>query len=1139
MGIKDLPKQLKESGHFRQVEPSEFQGLRLGVDGMVWLHRAVSMASTGEDYCRLFHAEPQVPFYEALFRLLSDELRFWQDLNVTVILVLDGKENPIKGTEDRKRMDRRKKQVDALKAYLASGESSGRKKLNGLAKDACHVTREVVAYFLQWAEENTVQVRGAPMEAEHELVHMQRSAEIDWIYTVDSDVLPLGATNVIYKVERGKSKFKVWAFTHTLVVHFFETEVMKVEGSFLLEDFVAYCIFLGCDYCDRIKGVGPVALNQHFKKVWADKSAAGKRQLLFYLEAHGKFAFDAAVEGDGSTVSKSAPAKDYRENFSEAFAGLTSPCVASREADERGHSVFRMPFERPAWHVGPGYEDTDITSAFGEEKKMSKDSFTLRRWARYPDEDYLEWLPKYTEIDGETFAHPVVSSLPQEVQVQWYWKKSVQEYLQLRGYSAPSNANTAELNALVVQARNLPLVPPEYVPKYTRSEQHPLVRLVSDALDGLIEKEKDGSLLAAWYQPASKKWEMPQNAFEELLASSPTIRGCGNWDVETFWNAARDAGKVRRPLRWLSTSDSQGEEHVIVTVTFTKPTPGSRQTWTPWWNEDTEAWSKRLWPCTAANSRELQPAEWSESQQKTASNSWFRATVKEQGSEPSLSQPLSELIVEKLASSSAPEPEKKKTKVSDQVPETTGQDQQRPTDGEGGASSASSSSSSAPRPGKKTKVSDQPQKTTGQDLQCTTDGEGGASSASSASGSAPRPGKKRKAGSDSPEESPVPMRSRRIRIFPTDEQKPTLKQWLCATRYVYNKCVEISKAGGKLDKKSLREAIGEEVKQHSWLGDVPYKVRDNAIRDFDKARSSHSAKQRKAQASNPAVTLPCSFKYRSRRDKQQSLAVDANNWGRTRGMFASLFGHKVLECPKSESLPEKLRHEFRVIRDRLDHYYVCLPEQVAIRDENQAPTSHHSVVSLDPGVRTFQTCYDADGQVMEWGEGDMERLYKHIYCADRLQKLIAKTTHKSKKRKRVRAWHRKLQRIQNLVNEVHKKLSTWLCRNYRVILIPKFESSRMVRRCHRKLTTKTARGMLNWAHYRFRQRLVSKAELYPWCQVILCDEPYTSKTCGQCGELHHKLGSSKTFKCPKCGYHADRDASAARNILLRFLTINC
>ncbi len=78
----------------------------------------------------------------------------------------------------------------------------------------------------------------------------------------------------------------------------------------------------------------------------------------------------------------------------------------------------------------------------------------------------------------------------------------------------------------------------------------------------------------------------------------------------------------------------------------------------------------------------------------------------------------------------------------------------------------------------------------------------------------------------------------------------------------------------------------------------------------------------------------------------------------------------------------------------------------------------------DPGVVTFQTCYDADGQVMEWGEADMNRLFQDCCCADRLQGRIAKATHKSKKRRRRRAWHHKRQRIQDKINEVHKKLST-------------------------------------------------------------------------------------------------------------------
>ena len=144
------------------------------------------------------------------------------------------------------------------------------------------------------------------MEAQHQLVYMQKYGKIDWIYTVNSDVLPLGATNVIYEVKWERGSFKVWAFTHDLVVKFFEKQVMKSTRSFLLHDFVAYCVFLGCDYCDRIQGVGPVALNKSFRAVWADKDPKDKQQLLVDLEAHGKYTFDAAANRIESIVTDSS-----------------------------------------------------------------------------------------------------------------------------------------------------------------------------------------------------------------------------------------------------------------------------------------------------------------------------------------------------------------------------------------------------------------------------------------------------------------------------------------------------------------------------------------------------------------------------------------------------------------------------------------------------------------------------------------------------------------------------------------------------------------------------------------------------------------------------------------------------------------
>ena len=87
-------------------------------------------------------------------------------------------------------------------------------------------------------------------------------------------------------------------------------------------------------------------------------------------------------------------------------------------------------------------------------------------------------------------------------------------------------------------------------------------------------------------------------------------------------------------------------------------------------------------------------------------------------------------------------------------------------------------------------------------------------------------------------------------------------------------------------------------------------------------------------------------------------------------------------------------------------------------------------------------------------------------------------------------------------------------------------------------TLTLATEMMTLSHSAFRQRLLDTAKRYPWCKVVVCDEQYTSKTCGNCGKLNETLGGNKVFTCGGCGYVADRDCSAARNILLRYLTLS-
>ena len=187
------------------------------------------------------------------------------------------------------------------------------------------------------------------------------------------------------------------------------------------------------------------------------------------------------------------------------------------------------------------------------------------------------------------------------------------------------------------------------------------------------------------------------------------------------------------------------------------------------------------------------------------------------------------------------------------------------------------------------------------------------------------------------------------------------------------------------------------------------------------------------------------------------------------------------------------------------------------------------------------TGYDPRGEVLEWGPGDIggdlptRDAHRHVVRTSSRNSLAHAKQHCAKHICRLRL------KIRNKIDDCHKKLAKYLCENYRVVLLPRFNASQMVvkigrGRKRRVINTKTVRQMMCWSHYRFRQRLQHKKREYPWCNVVECAEPYTSKTCTNCGWINHNLGAAKVFNCKQCGLEIDRDVGGARNILLRFLT---
>ena len=248
----------------------------------------------------------------------------------------------------------------------------------------------------------------------------------------------------------------------------------------------------------------------------------------------------------------------------------------------------------------------------------------------------------------------------------------------------------------------------------------------------------------------------------------------------------------------------------------------------------------------------------------------------------------------------------------------------------------------------------------------------------------------------------------------------------------------------------------------------------------------------------------------------------------------------------AEPLPEELGYDSRLVLERRTNaYYLCIPMPLAVRSENQAPAKRRAI-ALDPGVRTFMTGYslevldngeDGGGEAIEVAKGDIGLIYRLCRQLDDLQGRWSVKGLDHHKRWRMRkAGVRIRRRIRHLVDDLHCKLAKFLCESYNLVLLPKFETQKMIRRGQRRIRSKTARAMVTWSHYRFQSRLLDKAREYPWCAVMIVSEAYTSKTCGRCGAIHNKLGGNKVFRCPSCQLTCDRDKHAARNIMLRCVT---
>lgn len=401
---------------------------------------------------------------------------------------------------------------------------------------------------------------------------------------------------------------------------------------------------------------------------------------------------------------------------------------------------------------------------------------------------------------------------------------------------------------------------------------------------------------------------------------------------------------------------------------------------------------------------------------------------------------------------------------------------------------------------------------------------------------------------------------RQIKLYLNQDQKKYMFIIINTYRYFYNRCVAYINNFNKEIKESwfYTEKVGEpkikiiikdiknicddiEAKKNLksyypyWLlNGFPSHIISEAIRECI-SRFNTCLKVFKKNKK------PFTLRFKTKKNIYQTINLEENMINKKNHLFTNwkINGIYMFRNIKSSEKFNKynIRGSTLTYHTVLKTYTLNLTYTVKSKLNN-----NKKVVAIDTGTRCFATIY-SENKVIEFGNNVEDKLYKVCREIDIIKSHIdkkyyyikndngEKTYYFVNSRKRVnlrKALHRKITYAKNLKKDLHDKIINYLCTNYKTVILPPFETSKMVGKLH----SKTARLMYNLGFGQFKEKFKEKAKEYN-LNLQIHSECYTSKTCTRCGNIKYNLGSKKIYKCNKCKLVLDRDINGARNILLK------
>lgn len=396
-------------------------------------------------------------------------------------------------------------------------------------------------------------------------------------------------------------------------------------------------------------------------------------------------------------------------------------------------------------------------------------------------------------------------------------------------------------------------------------------------------------------------------------------------------------------------------------------------------------------------------------------------------------------------------------------------------------------------------------------------------------------------------------RSLKIRIYPHHEDKNTIRSWFGGARYTYNLGLDgVEKLGMKINEYSLRNRWVTAKNLHKdpefqseWLLKVPKHIREGAIHDLVQAYKTNFEKKKL----NPNHTFQ--VKYRVKKDRESSIVLDRQCLSYTKNgaklrIYPKMLKHDIAwesNDPGVKHMPKKFDKTCRLSMSRSGKLFIhILFEKSVQAPENQGSLKHEPrICAVDPGVSPFMAIWSPTaGKAFQIGVKDKFKLEKWVSRLDGMLYQAKRTSVKSLRYRRMKAYYRGREKLENRLRHMHVLTARFLTQNFDIILYPHFHVKSMVRNGpKRKIRQRTVKDLYHWNFHKFKMILAQKAEEMSK-RLIFVSERDTSRTCTNCFVINPKLGGSKVFRCvnPQCLITYDRDVSGgARNIFLKNHTL--